>query len=326
MAKYNLIIPQTKRTNADLQRLQALPLVQKIELTKRRIHQWITTFNGNVYGAFSGGKDSTVLMDLIWQVDNTIPAVFSNTGLEYPEIVKFVLKLKKQGKPIEIIKPKITFKAVIDKYGYPVVSKEQSQFIRQYRNAKSEKTKHTRLYGNKHGRGKISDKHLYLLKAPFKISDKCCEKLKKEPFYKYEKQTGRKPIIGTMAAESQLRQQKWLMVGCNGFNSKRQMSTPMAFWTEQDVLNYIKINNLDYCKDVYGEIIEAKNNLQLDMFSEEHNEQQELKCSKVNRTGCMFCLYALEFETNENDGENRFTKMKHTHPKIYDYCISTYQR
>lgn len=38
------------------------------------------------YLSFSGGKDSTVLMDIARQIDNRILAVFVDTWLEYPQI------------------------------------------------------------------------------------------------------------------------------------------------------------------------------------------------------------------------------------------------
>lgn len=61
-------------------------------------------------------------------------AVFVDTGLEYPEIKQFVSKFPN----VDIIKPKMPFHQVIEKYGYPVVSKEQAQYIYEYRHTKSE--------------------------------------------------------------------------------------------------------------------------------------------------------------------------------------------
>jgi len=53
---------------------------------------------------FSGGKDSLVVMDLVQRVKN-IPAIFCNTGLEYPETIKYVEKLVENGKNLYIKKP-----------------------------------------------------------------------------------------------------------------------------------------------------------------------------------------------------------------------------
>lgn len=78
------------RTKEDLRELQALPLDLKILKTKNRIKEWYDYFGGQVYVSFSGGKDSTVLLHIARELYPDIEAVFVNTGLEYPEIRKFV--------------------------------------------------------------------------------------------------------------------------------------------------------------------------------------------------------------------------------------------
>lgn len=114
------------RTIQDLQQLQALPLKLKISLTKQRIRQWIHEFGEDgVYVSFSGGKDSTVLLHLVRQEYPNVKAVFVDTGLEYPEIRQFV----KTFDNVEWLKPKMTFKQVIQKYGYPFISKEVSEKV-----------------------------------------------------------------------------------------------------------------------------------------------------------------------------------------------------
>jgi len=236
-----------------LKQMQQLPLEIKIEKTKLRIKEWYEQYNGDVYVSFSGGKDSTVLLDIVRQIYPDVVGVYADTGLEYPEIRSFVKNIEN----IVWLKPKMNFKDVIEKYGYPLISKEQAQFIQQYRNAKSEKTKNTRLNGNKWGMGKISNKWKFLLDAPFKISEECCMIMKKNPFKKYEKETKRKPILGIMASESSKRVQDYLKYGCNAFEAKRPTSKPMGFWTEQDVLQYLKLKNIAYAS-IYGEIRERE--------------------------------------------------------------------
>jgi len=158
-----------------LNQMQNLPLEIKILKTQKRIREWYEQHEGEVYVSFSGGKDSTVLLHIARQIYPDIKAVFIDTGLEYPELRQFVKTIKN----VIWLKPKMKFKEVVEKYGYPVISKEQAQYIYQFRTAKSEKTQLTRLYGNKSGRGKISKKWLYLTDAPFKISDQCCNVMKK---------------------------------------------------------------------------------------------------------------------------------------------------
>ena len=81
----------SKHTLPDLQELQALPLYLKIRLTKQRIREWVNRYGEDgVYVSFSGGKDSTVLLHLVREEYPNVPAIFCNTGLEYPEIVQFV--------------------------------------------------------------------------------------------------------------------------------------------------------------------------------------------------------------------------------------------
>lgn len=126
-----------------LKQKQSLPLESKIILTKKRLREWYEYWEGDVYISFSGGKDSTVLLDIARQMYPNIEAVFCDTGLEYPENKKFV----KTKENVNIIKPKVNFKDVISKYGYPIISKEQSHYISKVRNTKSE------VIRNKHVNG-----------------------------------------------------------------------------------------------------------------------------------------------------------------------------
>lgn len=110
----------------ELQQMQALPLSLKIRLTQERIRQWVNEFGvDGVYVSFSGGKDSTVLLTIAREMYPDIPAVFVDTGLEYPEIRQFV----KTWDNVEWVKPKMTFKQVIEKYGYPFISKEVAECV-----------------------------------------------------------------------------------------------------------------------------------------------------------------------------------------------------
>jgi len=116
-----------KHTIGDLYQMQSLPLKAKIIMTQQRIRGWYEHFDGDVYVSFSGGKDSTVLVDIVTKMGYTdIPLVFVDTGLEYPEIREFV---KGYGDRVTWLKPKLTFKQVIEKYGYPFISKEVSECV-----------------------------------------------------------------------------------------------------------------------------------------------------------------------------------------------------
>ncbi len=101
--------------------MQSLPLSAKIRMTEYRIHQWVECYGEDgVYVSFSGGKDSTVLLTIARNLDPDISAAYVDTGLEYPEIREFV----KRQENVEILRPKMNFRQVIEKYGYPFIGKE----------------------------------------------------------------------------------------------------------------------------------------------------------------------------------------------------------
>ena len=113
-----------------LKQRQGLPLELKIKMSLQRIKDFYEGNDGKVYVSFSGGKDSTVLLHLVRSVYPDVEAVFVDTGLEYPEIKNFV----NQTDNVRIIRPKISFKQVIEKYGYPVISKKIARQIHDLQN------------------------------------------------------------------------------------------------------------------------------------------------------------------------------------------------
>lgn len=281
--------------------MQSLPLQAKIAMSKRRIREWYDYWEGQVYVSFSGGKDSTVLRHL---VENTpgvwdVPSVFVDTGLEYPEVRKFATE-----RADVVVRPKMRFDEVIKTFGYPVASKEVAQKIFEFRNYNlSEQYRAELLTGaNGRKRRKIPEKWKNLLVAPFKVSHKCCDVMKKNPAKKYERETGRKAILGTMASESAFRRQHWIRSGCNAYDKvKRPVSKPLSFWTDQDVLEYLRLHNLEYAS-VYGDIVETT---------------EGLATTGCTRSGCMFCMFGC----TQDGTPNRFQRMKETHPRQYDYCM-----
>lgn len=279
-----------KLTKQDLKERQAWTLNQKIDHSIGVIDQFISHQGGKdkIYISFSGGKDSTVLLHLARKVfGDDIKAVFCNTRNEYPDIVKFVRKTPN----VEIIYPKMTPKEVITKYGFPLVSKEQSQIIRQIRTTKSDKLRNKRLYGDVKGKsGIISKCWLFLTKVIFDTSEKCCDRLKKSPFKTLRKR-GLSPITGEMAEESDLRVQQWMRHGCNMFGENSK-STPLSIWTEKDIYDYIERYKV---------------------------EISEIYHKGAKRTGCMFCGFGCQFWD-----DNRLSLMYELYPKYYLMVMNTY--
>lgn len=312
--------------------MQAWSLDRKIQVTQTRLLEWYQKWNGQVYVSFSGGKDSTVLADIAAGVckalNEKLVLWFSNTGLEYPELLQhtrsYVEYIKNKYSIeadliIDFPKDKktgrrITFKDVIAAYGYPVISKEISQIIEEARrNAITGKYTYRikRLNGellDKNGNKSMynCEKWKFLMDAPYKISNKCCNEMKKKPAKRFEKETGRKPVIGSMASESQARKTAWKIHGCNAFNTKRPSSQPLSFWTEQDILSYICKYKLPYAS-VYG-----------DIKMDDTGKYYTTGCS---RTGCVFCGYGCHLEKEPN----RFQKLKQTHPKLWEYCMKPWE-
>lgn len=341
-----------------LKELQSLPLSRKIGFTQARIIEWYKHFKGNVYVSLSGGKDSAVLYHIVHSLFPDVPAVFSNTGLEYPEISDFAKEIC-----TEVVTPKMSFTEVIKTYGYPIISKEVSEAIyyarRNKRGGERNRGKQMELLGirpqcsrteywNRQtnsarakqqseneqnclerdkihipqtnvrrkilmGSCKTSDgtmksafnkeKWLLVVYLPFKISHYCCNVMKKSPLSIYQRRSKRYPYIGTLADESRMRKQAWIRHGCNAFDSKKKTSQPLSFWTEQDILEYIRIFNLDICS-VYGDI--------------ETLENGDLHFTGAQRTGCVFCGFGAHLEKGT---DRRFLRLKETHPQLYDYCM-----
>lgn len=290
----------------------------------------VSAYPGSVYVSFSGGIDSTVLKHMVDSMYDDVPSVFVNTGLEYPEIQKFA----KSQKNVVVLRPEMRFDQVVKEYGYPVASKEVAGYVREAKHSKSEKlrTMRTQRLMGEYRRpdGMLSEyncpKWGFLLDAPFEVSDKCCAVMKKHPLDKYAKETGRKGIIGTMAAESRFRRQSWIRYGCNMFDSPtKQLSRPLSFWTTQDILHYIKKYDVPYCS-VYGDI-QIKRTVDNDRIFEGqmnlidylgcYEPEDTLETTGCDRTGCIFCMFGCHLEKEPN----RFQRLKQTHPRQYDYCI-----
>ena len=271
-----------QRTIKQFREMQAWNINQKIDHAAGTIEKFCAEITNPII-SFSGGKDSTVLMHLIRNVMKiNIPAIFVNTGNEFPEIIKFATK--KYGNT-SVIHPKTHLQKVIKKYGFPLISKEYSKMIYEIRNG----AKHANRYlsgiqsDGKKTKFTLPKKYHYLINVQFSCSDKCCQFLKKNPTLKLNN------ITAEMGSESTLREKTWLRTGCNNFG-KHSKSKPFSIWTERDIWEYKRIFNLEFC-EIYND-------------------------SRVSRTGCMFCGFGASFESI-----SRFEIIKERYPKIYNHFL-----
>lgn len=243
-----------------------LPYEIKTRLAETRIKEWYENWNGQVYLSYSGGLDSTALLHMIRKtVGEEVPAVFSNTGLEFPEIVRFVRKAS--GEFLEIYPrdkkgKRISFKQVVSEYGFPLISKETALKIQKLRHGKlSDRYRNYLLNGDERGKfGVLAKKWQFLINTEFDTSEKCCHIMKKNPFKQYEKESGRKTYIGTTQDEGFMRARLYAHTGCNVYDGKTIKSQPLGPWNRQDVLRYIVENDVEICS-VYGDIRKSPNGL-----------------------------------------------------------------
>lgn len=291
--------------------LQNQTLEEKEFMSFEKILEWYRAWGGQCYVSFSGGKDSTVLAYLVADALSEINATcvlhlaFCDTGLEYPENREFVRyyadRLKERFPTVSIelhiLKPEMNFRRVVEHYGYPVISKEVAHRVKDARSCPGGKT-YQSFFDNNNTSMIDWRKYAYLLDAPFKISHQCCDVMKKRPSKRFEKETGLRPIVGTMACESVMRKQKWKREGCNAFEGKRPMSAPMSFWKEQDVLAFIRKYDIPISA-AYGDVVE---------------EGGKLRTTGADRTGCMFCAFGAT-------KDDRFCRLAHTHPTQYAWMM-----
>ena len=115
-----------RHTIEELQQLQALPLDIKVALTQQRVREWINHFGtSGVYVSFSGGKDSTVLLDIVRERYPDVKAMFVDIPTQYPELRDFVATYDN----VDVVRPTIGFVEVCKKYGFPLISKEVSECV-----------------------------------------------------------------------------------------------------------------------------------------------------------------------------------------------------
>ena len=254
-------------------------LDQKVDHALYIIENFIAQ-NPNCSVSFSGGIDSTLLLWLVRKVDKNRKGVFVNTTNEFADIIRFV----KETDNVEIINPKTTFIKVVQKHGFPLISKKVARMITDLRNPTKRNEASRNLYltgikldGTKTKSFKLPERYKHLIHAPFDITFKCCNFLKKKPFREINKEG---IFIGTMATDSQTRRGAYLKTGC--INHRENKAMPLSVFTKAEVNELISKYNIPYCQ-IYDK-------------------------GETN-TGCAYCGFGCQIDIN------RFERLKLLEPK-----------
>jgi phosphoadenosine phosphosulfate reductase len=163
--------------------------------------------------ACSFGKDSMVVLHLVRKYLKDVKVVWNNTLVEYPDTYEFARHIIDKWK-LDCVeaKPKTTFWEIVDKYGFPIHS----------RNSKGEKQF---------------------------AAYKCCNELKKKPTMAALRNIGCDLYFtGLSRHESRLREFSARMYGDFFYSSKWKhwKCHPLLNWTIEDIWEYIDRFKLPY--------------------------------------------------------------------------------
>lgn len=223
--------------------------------------------DGKMFLSFSGGKDSTVLLDIAKKTGLPIKVLFFDTGIELDAIYDFV---KSFGDQVIWRKPKKPFGRIIKQYGVPFKSKYLSNYLKTYdrsfekpfvfvrNNDLIKGTIHKIIDGNivdtgqKITNGRALPKRLFHVLHPdrvneYAIANQCCTYLKKDPSIDYIKESGDAGYFtGVRKGEGGVR--KTAYTSCRSFkkvgNRTILQSMPLFDWDKQDIDDYIEKFNL----------------------------------------------------------------------------------
>lgn len=289
---------ELKFTQEDLKRLQALPLSEKILRSQTRIMEWYLKYKGRVCVSFSGGKDSSVLLHMVRSMYPEVPAVYCDTRLDFPEVREIV----KATENVIYLKPDMDFREVIKTYGFCFPSKDVANYINGARRGLQSAINKLNGFNSNGTESRLATsikKWKWLVDSDLKISPKCCDVMKEIPFARFLKENKMGVYLGILAAESLRRRYAWYQTGCNAPSTGK--SKPLAFWTDNDILEYILRYDVPLAS-VYGRIIQRRG---------------KFITTGEKRTGCIFCPIGAHLERPMN----KFQRLKFTHPELYQYCM-----
>lgn len=279
---------------AELTKLQALPLDDKIEWAKDRIELALQKLQTPSL-AFSAGKDSTVLLHLLRQFAPEIIVIYGNTTIEFPECIKFARWLRDEWDlNYYEAKPDVTFWWVVQEYGWPLMGKTFGV------GGVAHKSSREQFFDDLAERGELTGE--YAIQAEVPISSACCTFLKERPSQKLQKELGVDGVfLGIMASESRQRMFNFLEYGEWYYAKSQKMwkSHPLAIWTDDDIWDYIRRFNVPYAK----------------LYDMGYHDEKTGELITHKRNGCMFCGMDIKFPNNH------LAIMRRTHPAAWNMLM-----
>lgn len=198
---------------------------QKINLSKNIIEKAVLDYP-KIFFSFSGGKDSTVLLDLVYAIKSDIKIIGIDTGYEFIETIEFTDKLmKKYGTEIEYLRPtEEQHRNIIKYYDKKFLAFSGIEDYKDYSQLP--------FYPRVEPTEKMKDGQWF-----------CCAH--KEPALRnfLERDKYDAWLTGLRADETENR--KLIGIYQKGKNEIQKIN-PIIFWTKEDVWEYIKLNNLEY--------------------------------------------------------------------------------
>jgi 3'-phosphoadenosine 5'-phosphosulfate sulfotransferase (PAPS reductase)/FAD synthetase len=244
--------------------------------------------------SFSAGRDSTVLSHLMVELlGRRIPHVMSNTRMEYPETLKMFKRwrewLEQRDVECHQVFPDVRPKELWPKIGVPLWSKQLAYKYRKFAASSSDKLPSY----------VPEDMHDEFRKAKacgLKITEKCCDYLKKKPMKKWDKEHGiTGHFTGVRCSESRARRLAWIQAGAlyqAVTHGNRWIANPLAFWTEADVERYLKDNNIEV-----------------------------LRPDTLNGgSGCVTCMFGCRSRASEGE-KNNLQDLKTRNPKMWETAL-----
>lgn len=316
------------RKIADFHVKMQQPYEFKVRYAEIRAREFVRECNEREldYHVSVGGLDSITLFMFLKSIGIDAPGI-SVSSLEDKSIQKIHKMLG-----IECLKSsekadgtRWTKQAIIQEFGFPVLSKEIAAKIdllanpteknKTVRHAiitgetgeyggfqKDSKMKLSQVWLEKFGGYANEDEGTHYQIPPFKVSSQCCYYLKEKPCDDWAKEHNSVPFLGLMASEGGRRAKALMLNGCNYFGKSTIRSCPFAIFNREDVLQLALDLNVPV-PEIYGEIVRGTDGI--------------LRTTGAYRTGCSMCGFGIQMEKRPH----RFDKLYERNPKEWEYWM-----